>query len=128
MKRKLMMLLFGSALVLGACGGNDDNANDDNNAGTNDNATEETDTGTDTNTGGETAGVDPEKVVQQKCISCHGENLEGQGSFPELDNVGSRLSEQEIHDTIKNGRGGMPGGLIEGEELDAVAKWLSEKK
>ena len=123
MKRKLMMLLFGSALVLGACGGNDNNASDDNNAGTDNNATEETN-----NNGGETAGVDPEKVVQQKCISCHGENLEGQGNFPSLTDVGSRLSEQEIHDTIENGRGAMPGGLIEGEELDAVAKWLSEKK
>ncbi|WP_040227763.1 cytochrome c551 [Bhargavaea cecembensis] len=128
MKRKLMMLLFGSALVLGACGGNDDNADDNTTDTGNDNATEETtDNNTDTG-GGETAGVDPEKVVQQKCISCHGENLEGQGNFPELDNVGSRLSEEEIHDTIENGRGGMPGGLIEGDELDAVAHWLSEKK
>ncbi len=39
-----------------------------------------------------------------------------------------RTSETEIHDIIINGQGGMPGGIIKGEEAEAVAKWLSEKK
>ena len=38
------------------------------------------------------------------------------------------LPEAQIHDVIVNGKGGMPGGLIKGEEAHAVAKWLSEKK
>ncbi|MFC7365808.1 MULTISPECIES: cytochrome c551 [Bhargavaea] len=121
MKKKLLAMLFGSALILGACGGGNDTADDAADTGNDNTATEES-------AGENTAGVDPEKVVQQKCISCHGENLEGQGNFPALNDVGSRLSEDEIRDTIANGKGAMPGGLIEGEELDAVAKWLSEKK
>ena len=43
-------------------------------------------------------------------------------------NVGGTLSESEIRDIIEHGQGGMPGGIIKGEELDAVAKWLAEKK
>ncbi|WP_213422283.1 cytochrome c551 [Bhargavaea massiliensis] len=122
MKKKLLAMLFGSALILGACGGGgDDTADDATDTGNDDAATEES-------AGESASGVDPEQVVQQKCISCHGENLEGQGNFPALNDVGSRLSKDEIHDIIENGKGAMPGGLVQGEELDAVAQWLSEKK
>lgn len=107
MKNKLLGVVFGAALVLGACGGGN-NAKDNGN--------------------GSTAGVDADKVFQASCASCHGGNLEGRGTAPALANIGSELSEAEIHDIIQNGRNGMPGGLIKGEELDAVAKWLSEKK
>lgn len=111
MKAKLLAAIFGTVLVLGACGGGKDNG-----AGTND------------GTGGETASVDAEKIVNQKCISCHGGNLEG-ASGPPLDAIGAELSEDEIHDIIINGTsGGMPPGIIKGEEADAVAAWLAEKK
>ena len=55
-----------------------------------------TDTGTDT--GNETASVDAEAVVSTSCITCHGGNLEGVGGAPALNDVGSRMSEAEIHD------------------------------
>ncbi|MGG0669455.1 cytochrome c551 [Sporosarcina koreensis] len=106
MKNKLVAVMFGAALVLGACGGGNDNAGE-----------------------GDTAAVDADKVFQNSCASCHGGNLEGRGSAPALANIGSELSESEIHDIIENGTSnGMPGGLIQGEDLDAVAKWLAEKK
>ena len=54
--------------------------------------------------------------------------LEGAGGAPALADVGSRLSEEEIHDVIINGRTGMPGNIIKGEDAEAVAKWLAEKK
>ena len=111
MKKQMMALLFGSALVLGACGGGEDTVAPPADSGN-----------------GDTATVDAEQVVQQNCISCHGENLEGQGNFPPLNDVGARLSEEEILGVIENGRGAMPAGIIEGEEATAVAKWLSEKK
>lgn len=111
MKKQLMALLFGSTLILSACGGGD----------------ETTEPPADSGDGG-TATIDAEQVVQQNCISCHGENLEGQGNFPALNDVGARLSEEEILGVIQNGRGAMPPGIIEGEEAAAVAKWLSEKK
>lgn len=114
MKNKLLATLFGAALVLGACGGGDDKASDAP-ADTND-------------SGAETSSVDAEKVVQTSCVSCHGSNLEGQGNAPALDKVGASMSKDEIHDVIINGQGGMPGGMIKGEEADAVAAWLAEKK
>lgn len=105
--------MFGAVLVLGACGGGDKVEEDTNSEPTT----------------GETASVDVEAVVNQSCISCHGGNLELEGGMgPALNNIGATLSEEEIHDVIVNGQGAMPGNLIQGEEADAVAKWLSEKK
>ncbi|WP_432357613.1 cytochrome c551 [Sporosarcina sp. UB5] len=105
MKKKLLTVMFGAALVLGACGG-DNNASD-----------------------GSTAEIDAEKVYRASCANCHGGNLEGRGPTPGLANIGSKYSEDEIHDIIVNGISrSMPGGLIKGEELEAVTKWLAEKK
>lgn len=110
MKNKLLATLFGAALVLGACGGG------------NSSAPKEDDT-----TGGASADVDAEQVIQQKCISCHGANLEG-GAGPALDKIGADLSQEEIHDIIINGEGAMPPRIIEGDDADAVAAWLAEQK
>lgn len=112
MKKFLLGLTLTSAFLLAACGGDD-----------------AADTTTDTpSDSADTASVDAEAVANQKCISCHGGNLEGQGNFPALNDVGSRLSEEEILTIILEGRGAMPGGIIQGEEAEAVAAWLAEKK
>ena len=116
MNKKLLAAIFGSALMLAACGGGNDGDNEGA-APTND------------DNGGEvTQSADAEKIVQGNCTSCHGGNLEGQGNFPALNNVGSRLSEDEILNVIENGRGGMPPNLIQGEEAQVVAEWLAKKK
>ena len=108
MKSKLLAVVFGAVLVLGACGGD---------------KAEKPSTG-----GGETASADAEAIVNKSCIACHGGNLEG-ASAPALNDIGARMSEDEIHTIIEKGTtGGMPGGLIKGEDATAVAKWLSEKK
>lgn len=116
MKKQLMAMLFGASLILGACGGEE--------------TTEPAETPEETpaESGGETATIDAEQVVQQNCISCHGENLEGAGNFPALNNVGSRLSQDEIRSVIENGKGAMPANIIEGEEADAVAEYLASMK
>ncbi|BAQ10219.1 cytochrome C-553 [Bacillus sp. OxB-1] len=116
MKKKLLAMMLGAGLVLGACGGNDDNAGDTNN-----------DANTGTSGGGETASADAEALYRKSCIGCHGANLEG-ASGPKLSDVGSRLSEEEIRTIILEGKGNMPPGLLKGEEADVVAKWLAEKK
>ncbi|PSL28362.1 cytochrome c551 [Planomicrobium soli] len=115
MKRGILALMLGSALALGACGGNGETTTEP--------APAPTEGG-----GSGSSSVDPEQVVQQNCISCHGENLEGAGNFPALNNVGSRLSQEEIRSVIDNGKGAMPADIIEGEEADAVAEWLASKK
>ncbi|AIY06102.1 cytochrome c-551 [Planococcus sp. PAMC 21323] len=112
MKKHLMAMLFGTTLILGACGGED---------------TAEPEPTPEGN-GGETTEIDAEQVVQQNCISCHGENLEGAGNFPALNDVGSRLSQDEIRTVIENGQGAMPAGIIEGDEADAVAEYLANMK
>nr|WP_207789116.1 cytochrome c [Neobacillus terrae] len=84
--------------------------------------------GSDDKGGKESASAgDPAKIFSQKCSSCHGENLQG-GMGPKLADVGSRLSKDQIKTTIQKGRGGMPAGLIQGDELEKVADWLSKKK
>ena len=75
MKIKFLAIMFAAILVLGACGGNkavDKNANGTATPGT------------------ETAAIDPEKVVQTSCVSCHGGNLEG-AVGPALTKVGDYI-------------------------------------
>ncbi|WP_042463030.1 cytochrome c551 [Neobacillus dielmonensis] len=104
MKKKLLTILIGSAFVMGlaACGGGDDKG------------------------GGDTAS-DAAEIFDQNCSSCHGGNLQG-GMGPNLTKVGSRYSQDEIRNIIKNGKGAMPKNVIEGDDADEVAKWLAAKK
>ncbi|MBY7143360.1 cytochrome c [Virgibacillus sp. NKC19-3] len=75
--------------------------------------------------GGETT-EDPSEVFESNCASCHGSDLSG-GAGPELAEVGDRLSEDEIRETIINGTdGGMPGGLVDDDQAEAIATWLAE--
>lgn len=129
MKKALLAMVFGSALVLGACGGNNDK---DNNAADNNTTTETTeDTTNETNnetTTEETSKVDAEAVAQNTCIGCHGGDLSG-GMGPDLTKVGSKLSEDQIKEVLQKGKGQMPAQTsLSEEEVVAVAKWLSEKK
>lgn len=68
---------------------------------------------------------DPEAIFESNCASCHGDDLEG-GMGPDLTEVGGELSEDEIHDTIMNGKGDMPAGLVEEDEADALTEWLAD--
>ncbi|MFF5995269.1 cytochrome c551 [Lysinibacillus sp. KU-BSD001] len=118
MKKKwLATFMLGSALMLGACGGGEKATDEEPNEGT-------------TNPPAENATADAsEEVAQQRCATCHGGNLQGMGTTPALNDVGSRLSEEEILNIIVNGQeGGMPGGLVQGEEAEALAAWLAAKK
>jgi cytochrome c551 len=110
MKKKLLTMLMGTALVMGlaACGGGDE------------------DKGTDTAT--DTASSDAgAKIFDQKCSSCHGGDLTG-GMGPNLTKVGSTYSKDEILGIIKNGKGQMPPNVVEGDDANQVAEWLAAKK
>lgn len=117
-----MAVLFGTLLVLGACGGGgDDNASEP--ADDNGEDTEETDNG-----GGDTvANGDAEELYKKSCASCHGDDLSGQVG-PKLDTIGSELSSDEILTIIEEGQGSMPGGLLTGDDAQQVADWLAEHK
>ncbi|AXN38744.1 cytochrome c551 [Peribacillus butanolivorans] len=113
MKKKWLALLMGTSLALAACGGNDDNA--DNEPASDQNETTTVDAG------------DAAKIYENKCSSCHAVNLEG-GVGPNLTKVGSRLSKDEIEQVIAKGQGAMPKGIIQGTEASKVAEWLAEHK
>ncbi|YCI76881.1 cytochrome c [Bacillus sp. R1-10] len=113
MKMKWLALVLGTSLALAACGGNDDAADKEP-------ASENSET--------TTAGAgDAAKIYENKCSSCHAVNLEG-GVGPNLTKVGSKLSKEDIEKVIANGQGGMPKGIIKGQEASMVAKWLAEHK
>ena len=73
--------------------------------------------------GGETAEADfdPEAHAQANCISCHGSSYEG-GVGPAL--IGTALAQEEIEDILINGKGTMPGGLVQEENAAAMAEWV----
>ena len=114
MKKKLLALFLGTSLVLAACGGANDNANKE---------------GT-TNNGNETTTADAgdvAKIYENKCSVCHGQDLAGSGG-PNLTKVGSEFSQADIEKIITEGKGNMPGGLLDESETAKVAEWLASKK
>ncbi|RSK27874.1 cytochrome c [Bacillus sp. HMF5848] len=76
---------------------------------------------------GDTEAASPDAIYAKSCIGCHGQNLEG-GVGPKLDDIGSRLTAEQIQDVIINGQGTMPGNLVGPAEAEALANWLAEKK
>lgn len=108
MKKKILALVMGTSLVLAACGGADESAEND------------TNTGNETTT---TAGA-PE-LYKNNCAACHGQDLAG---IPGNDLNNTGLTKEEIEKVIHEGQGAMPGGLLNDEEASQVAEWLTTKK
>ncbi|WP_042142673.1 cytochrome c551 [Paucisalibacillus sp. EB02] len=117
MKKWLLAILFGIALVLGACGGDD---NGDDNGATSDSGQES----------GETTTASAEDIYETNCASCHGADLSG-GAGSNLTAIGADYSVDELKDIIANGKdGGMPAfsGRLSDDEIQTLADWLGEKK
>jgi cytochrome c551 len=79
--------------------------------------------------GAGTTTVDAATVYKQNCVSCHGVDLGG-AVGPNLQNVGSRLSADQIANTIADGRNAMPSfkSKLKSDEINALSVWLSAKK
>ena len=69
-----------------------------------------------------TGEFDAEAVAQQKCISCHGDNLTG-GMGPALN---SSTDSDAAHAAIKEGVAGtaMPAGLVPDENIDEMVEYI----
>ncbi|REB10001.1 cytochrome c [Sporosarcina sp. BI001-red] len=70
---------------------------------------------------GASSEFDAEAVAQQKCIGCHGGDLKGSVG-PNLH--GEDKDAKELHEIIKNGKGGMPAGLIPDENIDDMVDYI----
>ncbi|HSP22327.1 MAG TPA: cytochrome c [Planococcus sp. (in: firmicutes)] len=71
--------------------------------------------------GEEPAEFDPEAVAQQSCVSCHGSSYEG-GVGPSL--IDTQLDQAGLEEILANGKGAMPGGLVEADNIPAMAEWI----
>jgi cytochrome c551 len=107
MKRKVAGILAGILLLMGlaACG----NASNNNSSQS---ASETT---------------DPQKIINQTCITCHGDNLKG-GYGPNISHIGKELDKDQILRILNYGKGQMPPGLLQGKQAEAVAAWLAKQK
>jgi mono/diheme cytochrome c family protein len=70
-----------------------------------------------------------ETIYKQSCIACHGTDLEGKVG-PNLQKVGSKLTDQQLYKLVQNGKGGMPAfkSSLKDDEIANLARWLAEKK
>src|SRR5690625_1415724 len=118
MKEWLMAVVFGTLLVLGACGGGDDTSEPADDTGEDTEETEDSDA--DEGATSEAA----EELYAESCASCHGDDLSGQVG-PALGAEGADLSADEIVEIIENGQGSMPAGLLSGDDAQEVADWLA---
>ena len=73
-----------------------------------------------------TAGNTPKGIYASQCAMCHGENRTGSPpAIPSLAAVGDRLSAKEIGNTIRNGKGRMPGfPNLDDAQLDGMVEFL----
>lgn len=122
MKRfSLALLASFMVLAVSACGGGEQAEQPNNNQPA---AEQPTETPT-ADAGFDAAAA--EAAYQQRCIGCHGKDLEGV-SGPALTDIGARMTQEEILDILNNGKGAMPGGLVSGDEASNLAAWLASKK
>jgi quinoprotein glucose dehydrogenase len=65
-------------------------------------------------------------LYSQKCESCHGPNLSGDGNYPSLVDITSRMGPDPLRETITGGRPGMPSNNdLSPVELDALVAFLA---
>jgi len=69
-------------------------------------------------------------VYKQRCMQCHGGELEGRmGPETNLQKIGSSLSKEQIIDIIHNGGDRMPAQRgIDEADVEKVASWLASLK
>lgn len=107
MKKQILSFIFGSLLILSACGG----ANSDSNS----------------KQGQSVDTSKAEAIYKENCATCHGDDLSGDIG-PDLTSIGNKLSKKQIKTQIKKGGNGMIPNLVSGDDLDTISAWLAEQK
>lgn len=67
-----------------------------------------------------------ERVFQSNCAVCHGSSgNESSSEFPSLEDIDQRLSQEEVNDMIRTGRGRMPGfPQLSEEDRQAIVAYI----
>ena len=73
----------------------------------------------------QTVEVTGESLYTDKCSTCHGANLKGNGK--DLNTIKERMTKDEVKAQIKNGAGTMPAGLLDDVDTELVTDWLFSK-
>lgn len=70
-----------------------------------------------------------EAIYKKQCLSCHAADLRGKVG-PGLQEIGSKMTEQQLFAIIQDGARGMPAfkKVLSAEEIQALSQWLSTKK
>ena len=70
-----------------------------------------------------------EAIYTKSCVSCHGNQLEGKLG-PNLQKVGTKMSQEQIYKLVLNGKGAMPAfkSSLKEEEVANIAQWLAQHK
>ncbi|TDL53824.1 cytochrome c [Paenibacillus dendritiformis] len=65
-------------------------------------------------------------IYKKQCLSCHAADLSGRVG-PSLQEIGSKMSEQQLIDTIQDGTKGMPAfkKVLRADEIETLGQWLS---
>ncbi|MCM3342548.1 cytochrome c [Paenibacillus sp. MER TA 81-3] len=68
-------------------------------------------------------------LYKKQCLSCHAADLSGKVG-PGLQEIGSKLTEQQLIEIIHDGARGMPAfkKMLSAEEIQALSQWLSKNK
>ncbi len=122
--KKLLIALFGAALVLGACGAADEPAPAPEE--TPEEAPEETpaDDATDETAEAVTFDATEAQESYQSCAGCHGGDLQGGGAYA---SPITGLSYEQVLAAIEQGPGTMPAnaGGVTGQEAENLAAWIA---
>ena len=135
----LVAVALGNA-VLAGCGGGKNNEQQSNNATTTTPATTESTGTSGGGTAATTAGFDPAKTFQEKCSTCHGPEGRGDGPAgaalnPKPRNYHDKAymstrTDQQLHDSIFNGKSAMPAwgksGQLTDDQVWQMVKFVRE--
>ncbi|GMX65004.1 hypothetical protein Elgi_42740 [Paenibacillus elgii] len=75
------------------------------------------------------ADANAEAIYKKQCVSCHAADLREKVG-PGLQEIGSKMTEQQLFGIIQDGARGMPAfkKVLSAEEIQALSQWLSTKK
>ena len=70
--------------------------------------------------------TDAAGLYEKSCLPCHGADLKG-ASGPPVTNMSNKYSKEQVEKILVEGKGMMPGKLLNAEEAMTVTEWLMKE-